>query len=264
MNQSTVHFAPDSIHVADVHPAANVEPRRMGRSPDMLLLHYTGMRTAAAAIAWLARADSKVSCHYVVDVDGRITQQVPEALRAWHAGLSCWAGETDINSCSIGIEIQNPGHQMGYHDFPKLQMQAVAALSHDICGRHRIKLHRVLAHSDVAPLRKIDPGEKFDWSVLAREGVGAWVQPSVPQADDTGLTSDTAPAAIRAAQAQFLRYGYDVDLTGALDTKTVAVITAFQRHFRPARVDGLLDLSTLATLERLIGQTTHDADGGFA
>jgi N-acetylmuramoyl-L-alanine amidase len=230
----------------------------------MLLLHYTGMRSAAAAIAWLARADSKVSCHYVIDVDGRVTQQVPEALRAWHAGLSFWAGETDINSCSIGIEIQNPGHQMGYHDFPKLQMQAVAALSGDICSRHRIKPQRVLAHSDVAPLRKIDPGEKFDWDFLARHGVGAWVQSSAPQVDDKGLTPDVAPAAISAAQAQFRRYGYDMDLTGALDTKTVAVIAAFQRHFRPARVDGLLDLATLATLERLIGHTSQDTAGGLA
>jgi N-acetylmuramoyl-L-alanine amidase len=225
----------------------------------MLLLHYTGMRSAAAAIAWLARADSKVSCHYVIDVDGRITQQVPEALRAWHAGLSYWAGETDINSCSIGIEIQNPGHQMGYHDFPELQMRAVAALSRDICKRHSIAPQRVVAHSDVAPLRKIDPGEKFDWGALARDGVGAWVQPSPPQVDDTGLTAHAPPATIRAAQALFRRYGYDMDLTGTLDTKTVAVITAFQRHFRPLRVDGVLDLSTLATLECLIGHFGHDA-----
>jgi N-acetylmuramoyl-L-alanine amidase len=257
-------FLPDSPLVADVHPAANVELRREGRAPDLLLLHYTGMRSAAAAIAWLARADSKVSCHYVIDVDGRITQQVPEALRAWHAGLSCWAQETDINSCSIGIEIQNPGHQMGYHEFPMAQMQAVTALSRDICKRHAIRPERVLAHSDVAPLRKIDPGEKFDWSVLAREGVGAWVAPSPPHMEDAGLEIDAAPAAVRAAQILFRRYGYDMDLTGVLDAKTVAVITAFQRHFRPARVDGALDLSTLATLERLIGHTARTAEIGIA
>jgi N-acetylmuramoyl-L-alanine amidase len=264
VNQSPAHFAPDSHHVADVHPAANVEPRRNGRSPDMLLLHYTGMRSAAAAIAWLARADSKVSCHYVIDVDGRITQQVPEALRAWHAGLSFWAGETDINSCSIGIEIQNPGHEMGYHDFPMLQMQAVAALSRDICRRHRIKPQRVLAHSDVAPLRKIDPGEKFDWPFLAREGVGAWVPPSPPLTEDAGLPIGAAPVAVLAAQALFRRYGYDMDLSGVLDAKTQAVITAFQRHFRPARVDGALDLSTLSTLERLIVHASPPTEVGVA
>ncbi len=129
MTASSATFVPDSAHVAEIHPAANVEPRRGGRTPDLLLLHYTGMRSAAAAVAWLARADSKVSCHYVIDVDGRITQQVPEALRAWHAGLSCWAGETDINSCAIGIEIQNPGHELGYHDFPAAQMRGVADLA---------------------------------------------------------------------------------------------------------------------------------------
>jgi N-acetylmuramoyl-L-alanine amidase len=249
-------FEADSCHVASVVPAANVEPRRNGRAPDMLLLHYTGMRNAAAAIAWLARADSRVSCHYVIDVDGRITQQVPESLRAWHAGVSFWAGETDINSCSIGIEIQNPGHQMGYHEFPTAQLQAVAALGLDICTRHKIVSHRVLAHSDVAPLRKIDPGEKFDWKFLAATGVGAWIEPSPLRADDAGLAVGAPPSAIRAAQYLFCRYGYDMDLSGVLDAKAVAAISAFQRHFRPARVDGVLDLSTLATLERLIGRVS--------
>ncbi len=252
MSVGAALFKPDSQYVADVYPAANSEPRRGGRTPDLLLLHYTGMLSAAAAVAYLARADSKVSCHYVIDVDGRITQQVPEALRAWHAGLSAWLGETDINSCAIGIEIQNPGHELGYHDFPLAQMMGLAALARDICQRHHIEPARVLAHSDVAPLRKIDPGEKFSWSWLAAQGVGAWVVPSPVAPEDTGLLPNAAPAAIRAAQALFARYGYDIDLTGQLDKKTVAVITAFQRHFRPARVDGNLDLATLATLERLL------------
>ena len=252
MTAAPAMFAADSALVAYVFPAANAEPRKGGLKPDLLLLHYTGMRSAAAAVAWLARADSKVSCHYVIDVDGRITQQVPEALRAWHAGLSCWAGETDINSCSIGIEIQNPGHQMGYHDFPVAQMQAVAALSREIIKRHGILPARVLAHSDVAPLRKIDPGEKFDWQYLASEGVGAWVLPSPAHASDAGLSDVAAPSAIRAAQAQFARYGYDIDVNGICDAKMIAVVAAFQRHFRTSRIDGRLDLATLATLERLI------------
>jgi N-acetylmuramoyl-L-alanine amidase len=258
-------FVPDSPHVADVHPAANVEPRRDGRLPDLLLLHYTGMRSAAAAIAWLARADSKVSCHYVIDVDGRITQQVPEALRAWHAGLSCWAGETDINSCSIGIEIQNPGHEMGYHDFPAAQMTAVAALSRDICVRHRIGAARVLAHSDVAPLRKIDPGEKFDWAWLAAEGVGHWVPPSAVAED--AMCPELRSASVRAAQRLFVQYGYDIDVTGLMDEKSTAVIRAFQRHFRPQLISGLLDLSTLATLERLLQSlpnASHSRSGAVA
>lgn len=244
-------FAPDSPCVAEVVPAANVEPRR-GKRPDILLLHYTGMRSGAAAVDWLARADSRVSCHYVVDVDGRVTQQVREELRAWHAGLSYWAGETDINSCSIGIEIQNPGHELGYHPFPAAQMAAVVSLSKDIILRWEIKPERVLAHSDVAPLRKIDPGEKFDWRFLAERGVGLFVEPSPVRDDDCGLGEASPPASIAAAQAMFAHYGYDLAPTGILDANTVAVVKAFQRRFRVARIDGRIDLSTLATLERLL------------
>ena len=250
--EQTAIFTPDNPLVADVVPAANAEPRRDGRVPDLLLLHYTGMRSAAAAIAYLARADSRVSCHYVIDVDGRITQQVPEAMRAWHAGASFWAGETDINSCSIGIEIQNPGHEMGYHPFPPAQMQTVAALCADILRRHEIPAARVLAHSDVAPQRKIDPGEKFDWRYLAEQGVGLWIAPSPPRTDDPGLANDAPPSAVRAAQTLFAAYGYDVDRTGVLDTKTSKAVAAFQRHFRTERIDGRIDLATLATLERLL------------
>ena len=245
-------FAPDSALVADVVPAANHEPRRQGLVPNLLLLHYTGMRSAAAAIDYLARADSKVSCHYVIDTDGRITQQVPEKLRAWHAGQSFWAGETDINSCSIGIEIQNPGHEMGYHDFPAAQTAAVLALGRDVVERHGIAPQRVLGHSDVAPQRKIDPGEKFDWALLARNGLGAWGMPSPPNPADIGIGAEAPPASVRAAQMQFAGYGYGIDINGDYDRKTIAVVTAFQRHFRPARIDGRIDLGTLATLERLL------------
>lgn len=251
MTWTATTFQPDSACVCAVVPAANREKRR-GKTPDILLLHYTGMRSAAAAIDWLARADSKVSCHYVVDTDGRVTQQVPEAMRAWHAGLSYWAGETDINSCSIGIEIQNPGHEMGYHPFPLEQMAAVAALSCEIVQRWAIPPERVLAHSDVAPIRKIDPGEKFDWRYLAVCGVGLYVEPSPVREGDCGLDEASPAAAIAAAQGLFGLYGYDVDATGVLDAKTVAAVKAFQRHFRVERIDGRIDLSTLATLERLI------------
>jgi N-acetylmuramoyl-L-alanine amidase len=252
VSEQLAPFPADSRFVDDVHPAANREPRRGNVRPDLLLLHYTGMRSAAAAIAWLARADAKVSCHYVIDVDGHVTQQVPEALRAWHAGLSHWAGETDINSRSIGIEIQNPGHDLGYHDFPAPQMRAVADLARDICARHAIPRARVLAHSDVAPMRKIDPGEKFDWGWLAAEGVGLWVAPSPVRADDCGLGADAPRGTLAATQALLARFGYDVEQTGMLDKQTIAVVTAFQRHFRPERVDGRVDLATLSTLERLL------------
>ena len=243
-------FKPDSPLVTRVHPAHNAEERRDGAVPRLVILHYTGMASAEKAIDWLAREESRVSCHYVIDEHGGITQLVPERLRAWHAGVSCWHGETDINSHSIGIEIHNPGHSDGYPDFPKRQVDAVIALTRDICGRQQIPPHGVLGHSDIAITRKIDPGEKFPWGRLARHGVGLWVKPS-PLVEDDGDSAMCSDA--RAAEARTLlrSLGYDVAPQGAFDTQLAAVFTAFQRHFRPARCDGKLDRSTLSTLRRL-------------
>ncbi len=246
------HFDADSRLVADIVPAINVEARRGVTCPDMLVLHYTGMASAAKAIRWLAVAESRVSCHYVIDDRGRITQMVPERLRAWHAGVSSWRGQVDLNSASIGIEIQNPGHEDGYHDFPEAQIEAVVALARDIVARHGIAPARVLAHSDIAPLRKIDPGEKFPWATLAAAGVGHWTQPSPITAGAVSLGASDVGAAVSAAQRMLAAYGYDAPETGRFDMQTEFVVRAFQRHFRPARCDGRLDLSTLATLERLI------------
>lgn len=248
-------FTSDSALVDDVVPAANVEPRRGVTTPTMLVLHYTGMIDAAKAIEWLGAERSKVSCHYVIDEDGRITQMVPEALRAWHAGLSCWAGETDLNSASIGIEIHNPGHELGYWDFSAAQMDAVERLSLDIVTRNGIASRRVLAHSDIAPQRKIDPGEKFSWENLYRAGVGHWVAPSPVNASTRSLGLGEVSSSVLAAQRLLAEYGYDCPLTGNFDEATEKVVRAFQRHFRPALCDGRVDLSTLSTLERLIGET---------
>src|SRR5499426_906965 len=158
--------APDSPLATLWCPAPNCEARRNGIKPDMLLLHYTGMESADAALDWLTRQESGVSCHYFIDEEGRIAQLVGESERVWHAGQSQWAGETDINSCSIGIEIHNPGHDHGYPDFPRRQIAAVTALCRGIFIRHRIPADRVLGHSDIAPSRKKDPGEKFPWKIL--------------------------------------------------------------------------------------------------
>src|SRR3954470_15145362 len=168
-------FAPDHKS-ANVAPSPNHDARKLGI--DMLVLHYTGMKTAEDALARLTDPDAKVSSHYLVSEDGGIDQLVPEARRAWHAGLSSWKGITDINSCSIGVEIVNPGHEFGYRDFPGQQIDAVIALSRDIIARHHIRRERVLAHSDQAPLRKNDPGEKFPWAGLGAAGVGLWIEPS--------------------------------------------------------------------------------------
>jgi N-acetylmuramoyl-L-alanine amidase len=215
-------------------------------------MHYTGMASAGTAIDLLCDPTSGVSCHYVVDVDGSIAQLVPEAVRAWHAGVSSWQGVTDINSTSIGIEIQNLGHDRGYPDFPPAQMQAVARLSHDICRRHGIAAEGVLAHSDVAPARKIDPGEKFDWRWLAAEGVGRWLEPASLDPADLGLDLGAEGAEIAAAQAGLAAIGYGLPVDGLLGPDTSAALRAFQLHFRPARRDGRLDRATLATIARYV------------
>jgi N-acetylmuramoyl-L-alanine amidase len=219
--------------------------------PDMILLHYTGMPDAEGALAQLCTAGTDVSAHYVVLEDGRIVQCVPEAKRAWHAGIGSWAGEDDINSCSIGVEIVNRGHDWGYPEYPLRQIAAVIALCRGIMLRRNVPPHRVLAHSDVAPSRKKDPGEKFPWHSLANSGVGHWVQPA-PVVGGEGIKLGTINDRVRELQQALARYGYGISASGKYDTATVEVVTAFQRHFRPARVDGVADQSTLITLQLLL------------
>lgn len=243
---------PDSPLVADLYPSPNIEPRLRGLTPSLLILHYTGLETVERSLEVLSRPDCKVSCHYVVDLDGRVIQMVPESMRAWHAGVSSWGGETDINSASIGIEIQNAGHNAGMPEFPAIQMKAVAALSQDIMIRNAIPPERVLAHSDVAPQRKIDPGEKFDWRGLSEIGVGVWVPPVPADPKDEGVALGAEGEAIAEAQALLKRYGYGVPVNGLLDETTQYVLRAFQLHFRPERVDCRLDRSTRQTLDRLL------------
>jgi N-acetylmuramoyl-L-alanine amidase len=232
-------------------PSPNHGARAPGKPVDTIVLHYTGMASAERALKWLCDPESGVSCHYFVFEDGRIAQLVDEGRRAWHAGKSFWAGEADINSRSIGIEIANPGHEFGYIPFPEAQVAAVVELCRDILTRHAIPPARVLAHSDVAPLRKEDPGELFPWERLHAAGIGHWVPPAsivdgpVLQVGDDG-------AAVADFKARLAAYGYGLDAGPVFDPDTAAVVTAFQRHFRPARIDGAADPSTAATLDRLI------------
>ena len=242
-------FRPDSPVVDAVLASPNHGARR--RVPDLLLLHYTGMPSAQGALDWLRDPASQVSAHYFAFEDGRVVQLVPEARRAWHAGVACWADEPDVNSRSIGIEIANPGHDHGYADFPMAQMRAVAALCRNIVRRHAVRPERVLAHSDVAPSRKRDPGEKFDWAWLGSQGVGLFVEPA-PIEGDAGLREDDEGAAVAELQARLAEYGYPVAASGRFDRATADAVTAFQRHFRPARVDGVADASTRETLRRLL------------
>jgi N-acetylmuramoyl-L-alanine amidase len=234
-------------------PSPNFNERR-GGPIDILLLHYTGMPTEERALDWLCDPQSKVSSHYFVFSDGRLVQMVEEDKRAWHAGAAEWCGESDINSRSIGIEIANLGHAApggSPPPFADIQIEAVIALCRAILARHAIPAHRVLAHSDVAPLRKADPGERFPWVRLARAGVSHWVEPE-PLADGFRLALGDEGAAVEALQGLLALYGYGVPISGQYDEPTHAVVTAFQRHFRPGLVDGAADVSTLRTLFRLI------------
>jgi N-acetylmuramoyl-L-alanine amidase len=245
-------FRPDSSVVSETRPSPNHGERKAGVKPNMLVLHYTGMADAEGAVRHLCTPTSEVSAHYVVMEDGRIVQCVPESRRAWHAGQSYWEGETDINSCSIGIEIANPGHDHGYPDFPKRQIAAVTALCRSILTRYRIPAERVLGHSDVAPTRKKDPGEKFPWRTLQGSGIGLWVKPVPIVPNGTIYVLGEENPAIKEIQELLLRYGYAVTPNGYLDGNTRDAIAAFQRHFRPEKVDGVFDSSTLETLRSLM------------
>lgn len=218
--------------------------------PDMLVLHYTGMKSGPEALARLCDADAKVSSHYLVEEDGRVFRLVPEERRAWHAGVSFWKGETDINGRSIGIEIVNPGHEFGYRPFPQAQVAAVIELIADIRTRWTIEDSRIVGHSDVAPDRKEDPGELFPWKQLAAAGHGLWVEPDA--APGLPLTEGEEGAGVFALQAGLTRLGYDCAPSGKYDAHTTAVVRTFQRHWRQELVDGVADGMTRARLIALL------------
>ncbi len=212
----------------------------------MLVLHYTGMESGAAALERLTDPIAKVSAHYLVEEDGRVFAMVPEARRAWHAGRSFWAGETDVNSASVGVEIVNPGHEFGYRAFPDRQIDAVIALLDDIRSRWTIPDARILAHSDVAPDRKMDPGELFPWRRLARAGHGLWADPA--PAPGAELTEGDQGLGVLALQGALRRLGYDAPSDGRFEEPTATIVRAFQRHWVQARCDGVADGDTRARL----------------
>lgn len=219
-------------------PSPNHDARPEGTPVDMLVLHYTGMRSGLAAIERLCDAEAKVSSHYCIEEDGTIWSLVPEQRRAWHAGVSYWRGQRDINARSIGIELVNPGHEWGYRPFPEQQMAALIELARDIKGRHPIPDRNIVGHSDVAPARKQDPGELFDWRRLAGRGIGLWPAPAeLPRgmggADAIGLLA---------------HIGYDPKAAMPGHDVLPTLVMAFQRHFRQRVVDGGLDEETAALI----------------
>ena len=209
-------------------PSPNSGPR--ARGVDMVVLHYTGMKTARAALERLCDPQAEVSAHYLVEEDGRVWRLVDENRRAWHAGKACWAGDRDINDRSIGIELVNPGHEFGYRPFPEPQMAVLEELLAEIAARHRISPARIVGHSDVAPTRKSDPGELFDWRRLARHGLALR-----PEASGGAPMASEAPALLEAI-------GYD------RDAPLQDVVRAFQRRFAQDSVTGSLDSRTLETI----------------
>ena len=227
------------------HPSPNHEARPDAVVIDTLVLHYTGMKTAKAALDRLCDPTAGVSAHYLIDEAGRIAALVPETRRAWHAGKACWQGAENLNDRSIGVELANPGHEFGYCPFPEAQMAALESLLGEILARHAIAPARVLGHSDIAPDRKDDHGELFNWARLARAGIGRW--PDCPQPENAG-----PPPPIGEVQTMLHQIGYDVPLSGVADAATEKVVRAFQRHFRPTRIDGVADGETMARLHALL------------
>ena len=234
----------------DIIPAPSPNFNERPGPPDILVMHYTGMESGEAAIARLRDPEAKVSSHYVVEEDGRIFTLVAEERRAWHAGVSFWKGERDINGRSIGVEIVNPGHEFGYRPFPDAQIAAIIALTADIRTRWMIADGDIIAHSDVAPARKIDPGELFPWKTLAQAGHGLWVEPD--PAPGALLAEGAEGAGVFAFQAGLTRLGYECPPSGQFDPATTTVVSAFQRHWRPHQVDGIADGETRARLIALL------------
>jgi N-acetylmuramoyl-L-alanine amidase len=229
-------------------PSPNFDSRQA--PPDMIVLHYTGMMSGEEALARLRDPVAKVSCHYLVEEDGRVFRLLPEERRAWHAGVSSWRGQRDVNGASVGIEIVNPGHEFGYRAFPQPQIESVIALVADIRGRWSIEDRCIVGHSDVAPERKLDPGELFPWKALAEAGHGLWAEPDA--APGAPLTEGAQGAGVFALQAGLTRLGYDCAPSGEFDAATATVVRAFQRHWRQGRVDGVADGETRARLIALL------------
>lgn len=236
-------------------PSPNFEPRPQGVAVDMLVIHYTGMESAEAALARMRDPDAKVSAHYVIDEDGAVYRLVAESKRAWHAGTASWGGEANINDRSIGIELVNPGAEFGYRPFPEAQMRGLERLAGGLLKRHPIPARHVLGHSDVAPAYKQDPGELFDWARLGAAGIGLWPEAGdLPRPQGIDKKTDKSPDILE-TQKLLKSFGYDISVSGEPDAATRMVITAFQRHFHPRGVSGEMDAETFAMLRAVVAET---------
>lgn len=237
------------------HPSLNFNDRALPIS--WLVLHYTGMKNGELALERLCNSQIQkpVSAHYLVEEDGRVFQLVAENKRAWHAGISAWQGQADMNSASIGIEIVNGGHDFGLPDFSLVQMQSVMQLASDILARHNLNPLNVLGHSDIAPARKMDPGERFPWSLCAKSGIGLW-PPDGVICEDRRILFDmkSRDRGVAIVQRGLAFIGYDIEVSGVLDRHTCLVIAALQRRYRPDQIDGQIDVQTMDIVKWLAEQ----------
>lgn len=228
------------------HPSPNFEPRPLGLPLDMVVLHYTDMLTAEEALGRLCDPISKVSAHFLIDKGGALYQLVDPKHRAWHAGTSFWGGEEDINSRSIGIELDNLGHTFGPEPFSIPQMNTLLDLLTELTHTYGIPAHRIVGHSDVSPLRKQDPGELFPWQNLAQKGFGLWPR------EKLGLVEDSMALSILETQQALCEIGYGCPLTGVWDDNTQKVCRAFQQHFTPSELTGFPSKLTHQKLQDLL------------
>ena len=247
----------------DLAPSANFNDRK--HAVDMLVLHYTGMDSGDAALARMRDPASEVSAHYMVWEDGRITQLVGADKRAWHAGVSSWQGDDDLNSRSIGVEIVNGGHDVPLPDgtlppYPDAQIEALIAFCRHVLTEYAIPPSRIVAHSDIAPARKTDPGEHFPWSRLAKAGIGLWPQAGPENQGDESLLPGDASETVRHAQSSLRTIGYGLEATGIYDDATRLTVTAFQRHWLPDTLTGHGDARTLARLRDVYAAVTASSD----
>jgi N-acetylmuramoyl-L-alanine amidase len=248
----------------DVIPAPSPNFDARTAPPDMIVMHYTGMKSGEEALARLRDPDARVSSHYLVEEDGRIFSLVAEERRAWHAGRGSWRGETNCNAVSVGIEIVNPGHEFGYRDFPEVQIDAVISLINDIRTRWTIPDARIIGHSDLAPERKQDPGERFPWKRLAAIGHGLWFEPAPERIAALGVPLGVGDEGLGVIvlRAGLHRLGYALTPGGTYDEATRLTVEAFQRHWRPGQVDGVADGETRATLMGVLQLATAESVTG--
>lgn len=235
-------------------PSPNCDERNHEHNVDILVMHYTGMKSGKEALERMCDAQAEVSAHYMVEEDGAIYQLVEEHKRAWHAGISCWKGRALLNHSSIGIEIVNPGHEWGYRPFPKVQMESVIKLAKDILSRYDIPPENVVGHSDIAPTRKQDPGELFDWKWLAREGVGLWPEEELgwKKKDEVLVSPYDEGADVAFVQRRLAAYGYHIRVDGYYGPKMEAVVKAYKRHFVPEQLNTQWDRLSDVRLDALL------------